>query len=112
MGWWRHWACLMNWPDNMGLMETAGAVRCSKSPLSHVDPAKLLTNAPQCVNSLEHRAGPNDDVEHILQVLALSAKDIKKGCAEGFFTRAQMDRKFGKRGWRPMPRHAIPPGAK
>ena len=61
--------------------------------------AKLMEKRPSC--KLQ-----------VAKVFELSEKERSRGLLDGWFTKEEMDRKYGRGNWRASARHAILQGAK
>ena len=106
---------LCAWPDTAlpmryivgfsqeGVLERTGALRrVSVSPF--VPMADLLAGAEDTIDKFESaRRRP----EHDEFLLAECVKDARRGVASSLYTREEMDKRWGRGGWLPMPRFQI-----
>ena len=116
---WTFLATLMRWPDVtlvasmvsgfdiVGQLAISAVFRAAKDQPKLVTVEDLLAGAQAYVDDLEQSMKASSNPEHDRQVKDLSVKDITRGSAEGFFTRSQLDARFGRGRWRPFPRYAI-----
>ncbi len=73
----------------------------------HMSKEELLQDAREFVDLLEATMRPNKDPAIDKACWEQTEKDLLRGGAAGPYTRAQMDRKYGAGGWRPLKRFVI-----
>ena len=113
------WVSLLDWPDrDLPLCLVEGFQVIGRIPPSNIHKkveyedipdadlrAELLgDNAAAFVDSLETDLRIHEHAEEILKV---TLEEIGLGLARPLETRQELDQRFGRGGWRPMPRHLV-----
>ncbi|CAE8621888.1 unnamed protein product [Polarella glacialis] len=110
---------LLAWPDTsyvarlitgftvVGVIEDAPVFRPAVAQTQKITKEELLATSATYIDHLEATMGPNADPEVDWECLRQCEKDLARGGAAGFTSRAALDSKYGKGNWRPLPRFVI-----
>ncbi|CAE8621187.1 unnamed protein product, partial [Polarella glacialis] len=110
---------LLAWPDTsyvarlitgftvVGVIEDAPVFRPAVAQTQKIAREELLATSATYIDHLEATMGPNADPEVDWECLRQCEKDLARGGAAGFTSRAALDSKYGKGNWRPLPRFVI-----